>query len=53
MTEQEALLNIEKLRSVNLYLNMVLDFDDRIDVQNTISDVMDSLRNHLGEEAND
>ena len=50
MTEQEVLLNIEKLRSVNEYLNMVLDFDDRIDAQNTISDVMDSLRNHLGEE---
>jgi hypothetical protein len=47
MTEQEILLNVEKLRSVNLYLNMVLDYDDRIDVQNTIASVMDSLRSHV------
>lgn len=50
MTEQEVLLNIEKLRGVNKYLNLVLDFDDRIDAQNAISDVIDSLREHLGEE---
>lgn len=50
MTEQEILLNVEKLRSVNLYLNMVLDYDDRIDVQNTIASVMDSLRSQLGVE---
>lgn len=50
MTPDKVQLNIERLRSVNLYLNQVLDYDKRIDIQSTIYDVMYDLRESLEEE---